>query len=381
MRVCLWIKLKLLFLKPNSYSLWCGLDILTIFFFIWTHGEQELQTFLRSLNEFHTDIKFTYESSKESIAFLDLKVSVKNSKIITDLYVKSTDRHQYLHYLSAHPNHTKRSVVFSQTLRISRLCSYEENFIKHKANMKSWFLKREYPERLISAEMDKVKFSNIERRSNSKTQKGIPLVVTYHPLLKSLSSIVNNNIYLLHMDQEVKRTFTPQPMVSYRSARKLSSYLVRAKLYPIERKVGSCKCKGKRCEVCKNVLETDTFTCSNDQTTYKINHKFDCNEKCLVYLITCNKCLKQYVGQTVDMFRSRWNNYKDNSRKFDRGEDCMQKYLYEHFQLPGHTGFLQDTYVTLIDKTDPRAPTKREDYWIHTLKTKAPMGLNVEGGY
>ena len=99
-------------------------------------------------------------------------------------------------------------------------------------------------------------------------------------------------------------------MVSYRSARKLRSYLVRAKLYPVERKVGSCKCKGKRCKVWKNVLETDTFTCNNDQTTYKINHKFDCNEKCLVYLITCNKCLKQYVGQTVDMFRSRWNNYK-----------------------------------------------------------------------
>ena len=63
-------------------------------------------------------------------------------------------------------------------------------------------------------------------------------------------------------------------MVSYRSARKLSSYLVRAKLYPIERKVRSCKCNGKRCEVCKYVLETDRFTCSNDQTTSKINHKF-----------------------------------------------------------------------------------------------------------
>ena len=64
----------------------------------------------------------------------------------------------------------------------------------------------------------------------------------------------------------------------------------------------------------------------------------------------------------------------------DRGEDCMQKHLWEHFQLLGHTGFLQDTYVTFIDKTDPRAPTKREDYWIHILKTKAPMGLHVEDG-
>ena len=45
------------------------------------------------------------------------------------------------------------------------------------------------------------------------------------------------------MDQEVKRTFTPQPMVSYQSAHKLRRFLVRAKRYPIERKVESRKCK------------------------------------------------------------------------------------------------------------------------------------------
>ena len=81
------------------------------------------------------------------------------------------------------------------------------------------------------------------------------------------------------------------------------------------------------------------------------------------------------------MFTSRWNNYKDKSRKFDRVGDCMQRHFYEYFQLPGRTGFLQANYVTLIDKTDPKAHTMREDYWIHTLKTKAPIGLNVEGGY
>ena len=58
----------------------------------------------------------------------------------------------------------------------------------------------------------------------------------------------------------------------------------------------------------------------------------------------------------------------------------MQKHLYEHFDLPGYTSFFEDVTVTLIDKTDPRNPTKREDYWIYTLKTKAPMGLNMEDG-
>ena len=49
-------------------------------------------------------------------------------------------------------------------------------------------------------------------------------------------------------------------MLSFRSARKISSYLVKAKLYPLERKVGSEKCGKSRCEVCLNIEETDTFT-------------------------------------------------------------------------------------------------------------------------
>ena len=60
--------------------------------------------------------------------FLDLKVSFENSTTIINFYVKSTDRSQYLYYSSGHPNHTKRSVVFNQTLHISKSCSSEENF-------------------------------------------------------------------------------------------------------------------------------------------------------------------------------------------------------------------------------------------------------------
>ena len=59
--------------------------------------------------------------------------------------------------------------------------------------------------------------------------------------------------------------------------------------------------------------------------------KFGGNENCLVYLITCNKHLKQYVGQTVDMFRLQCNNYKYHSIKIDRGDDSMQRHFYEHF--------------------------------------------------
>ena len=70
-------------------------------------------------------------------------------------------------------------------------------------------------------------------------------------------------------------------------------------------------------------------------------------------LLTCNKCCKQYVGQTVDEFRRRWNNYKSNDRKFQRLEPCMQEHLFSHFSMAGHDGFLNDVSITFIDKTDP----------------------------
>ena len=242
-------------------------------FFIWTHGKEELKKFIENFNNFTPNLRFTYEYSEKSISFLDLIITVSEQKLKTTLHIKSTDRHQYLHYASPHPEHTKRSVVFSQTLRISRLCSEENDFKNYRSQRKSWFLKREYPEKLTENEMRKVKFCK-EEIKKAKVVKGIPFVVTYHPQLKNLGRIINKNIYLLNMNEETKKVFSPRPMVSFRSPRKISSYLVRAKLYPLDRVVGSMKCGKKSCEVCMNVSETNTFTSNVTGETYKINQLF-----------------------------------------------------------------------------------------------------------
>ena len=82
---------------------------------------------------------------------------------------------------------------------------------------------------------------------------------------------------------KLKGCLSPKPMISFRCAKKLSSYLVKARLYPTERTIGSYKCGGKRCVVCLNVNATSTFTSTVTGETYIINHRFDCNERCLVF--------------------------------------------------------------------------------------------------
>ena len=94
----------------------------------------------------------------------------------------------------------------------------------------------------------------------------------------------------------------------------------------------------------------------------------------------CNKCKKQYSGQTTDQFCSRCIHYKSKSRSSDRGKQCMQEHLYKHFESEHHSGFCEDVSVILIDKTDGSNPTKRETYWIQDLETIAPYGLDVENG-
>ena len=96
--------------------------------------------------------------------------------------------------------------------------------------------------------------------------------------------------------------------------------------------------------------EMDSFASNVTKEEYKINHCFDCNENCFIYLFTCKVCLKQYVGQTVYELRLRWNNYKTNNRKDERVESCMQEYLFEYFSVEGHDGFLEDISITVIDK-------------------------------
>ena len=77
---------------------------------------------------------------------------------------------------------------------------------------------------------------------SEKVEKGVPIVVPYYPLLNKLSSIIYRSLYLLYVNQEVKNVFTLESIVPFRKAKKVSSYLVRAKLYPSKRTVGSEKC-------------------------------------------------------------------------------------------------------------------------------------------
>ena len=65
-------------------------------FTIWTHGVPCLNVFLQELNNYHTTIQFKADWSAQ-IGQLDMRVYIKSERVETDLHVKPTSKHQYLH--------------------------------------------------------------------------------------------------------------------------------------------------------------------------------------------------------------------------------------------------------------------------------------------
>ena len=160
-------------------------------------------------------------------------------------------------------------------------------------------------------------------------------------------------------------------MVSFHCVRKIRDYLAKAKIYPLEQNGGSKKYKKSRCEVCNNIESTDFFSSTVTGNTYKINHYFNCNSKCLVYLI-CRTCKQQLSGQTFDAFWKCWNHYRFCAKKVVGGvknvnsKICMNTFYKTIIML-------NDGDVTLINKTQASDPTKKEYFWMEPLKRTTHM--------
>ena len=129
------------------------------------------------------------------------------------------------------------------------------------------------------------------------------------------------------------------------------------------------KCYHPRCATCQHFNIQNYFTSTITRKTFRIRHPFTCSSHSIVYHITCNKCKKkQCVGSTKNSLRERINHHR--SSIFNKGK----RYVSVHFNFPDHT--LNHLTVQIIDTTSLQNLPKLERYWINTLKTKIPNGLN-----
>ena len=163
-------------------------------FLIWKGSKQELESFIAEINSVHKSIKFDVNFSKTTVNFLDTTVTINpNHSIKTSLYQKPTDRHNFLHHKSYHPSSTKKSLPYSQALRIRRICSSIEEEKAALNKLKDQFKARGYKESLVQEAIQRAETRNRDEllQSRPKKEKIAPLtlVTTFNKTQLNLKNI------------------------------------------------------------------------------------------------------------------------------------------------------------------------------------------------
>ena len=202
------------------------------------------------------------------------------------------------------------------------------------------------------------------------------MIINFHPVRSGIGKVVNSLWPILHVSDDMKRVFGEKPIVSFRRPRSLKDEFIRAKLKD-ERviTVGMKKCGKSLCKVCDFVEEGRDF--KGHENKFKINCSFDCDSEGMVYLISCTKCGKNYVGSTITLFRKRFNNHKSSLVRYGKGQRGISgEHLYAHFYEEGHEG-IESMAVKIIDKMNINEPTIREGFGAYKLNPFVPNGLNI----
>jgi hypothetical protein len=364
-------------------------------FMIWDHGVDSLQEFLAHLNSCHRTIKFTSEYSTQQVTFLDTVAKVdENMRLYTDLYCKPTDSHNYLLYDSAHPTHLKKSLPYSQLLRVRRICSHLEDFDRNATEIASHFLRRDYPQDLVEEALIKVRridrLTLLQPSTNppKNDQDNLFLVNMFNPSGTPLRDIVSDTWPLIGRSHNTEYLYTKQVTFGNRRSQNLRDILIHAKLPDLKetpsRPLSQSKnkaCKARTvCRYCPKLDKSGTITSNTTGRNYTAMKNITCNSNNLIYCISCKTCKKQYVGQTLSSIKERFKCHFTSITAPD-----LDNPIGRHFQPSnGHHRLMDITihileFIIAPDRTPAgqRLRDENERKWIHRLVTTAPFGLNL----
>jgi hypothetical protein len=375
-------------------------------FFLWTHGIDELNKFITYLNNCHSSIKFEVNYSHEKVCFLDTVTFITNNTIHTTIYTKPTDKKQYLFFNSSHPKHTTRAIPYSQAIRYRRIIDDDDLLEDELTSLYSQFLSRGYPVDLLNHTMAKIKDiprsavlqyknKNIKQNEFTRYLRGrsfLPIIIPYHQSFEKNLPVIINNYWLQMLSgcSKINNIFKEElPQIVYKRGVTIGNLLTATKCHSSTANIDNdtiailqalelhngdlhvTPCFHALCKCCNFINATSTFYNTDRDTVYYIDGVFNCNSTDVIYVISCIKCNKLYVGQTGRMLKDRINNHRSDIRLKKATAVSI------HFNGPHHS--LNDVRVTPIYDISSLSHGERlkvEYEFMKLINTFYPVGMN-----
>ena len=139
---------------------------------------------------------------------------------------------------------------------------------------------------------------------------------------------------------------------------------------------GAYQCN-KKCVVCPFIQPTTKFSSTVTGESFPITSHLTCKSSWLIYLITCKRCSKQYVGKTQTTLYTRFNNTRSEIKNHNTKGGKSLPYV-SHFTTEQHTvNDISLVPIEQIHKQNRSIILRRESFWIAKLQSRRPSGINA----
>ena len=281
-------------------------------------SENDVPPFFDFLQTLHPpNIKWTLDHG-QTANYLDVKLSIKDGKITTDIYSKHN--HSYLPPTSCHSPAVFKGLIQGMGVRLRMIVS-EDDTLETRINEYSDHLEKSgwnralAKERLIEGATKRR--SEILNKPRCSKPKKLAWVTTYDPRTPSKSSIIKKNLHLLHADPENSTIFPPNLIIGADKKRPNLAQLYKPtvpKRWPNHgphNEPGFFVCS-KKCDTCKHSKIVKAFTSPWDSRKWYVRQHITCTTPNVIYILSC-KIHRNfwYVGSAEDL-KARWRGHKSD---------------------------------------------------------------------
>ena len=239
-------------------------------------------------------------------------------------------------------------------------------------------LSRRYNKNVVNSAIERalrVERSEALKKVTKKKNDRVMFTVTFNPRLPSISNIVNKHYKTMTMDLRMKKMFPSPPMIAFRQPGNLKKTLCRAKLppkrvYRAQRTLCGTQPCNNWCKMCPHTIPGKNIVSHKTKEKVATKGLFNCNTQGVIYLLSCEKCHIQYIGQSGRRIMER---VREHLNSIDNNKGSVG----EHFNSKGHNKSFAKFQV--IEKVSPNTThylLEREEFWIKRFATKHPFGLN-----
>ncbi|OCT78255.1 hypothetical protein XELAEV_18029364mg [Xenopus laevis] len=271
---------------------------------IWKGDISLFHEMITEANNGHPTIKFTTETSKTSINFLDVKIGIEKVLLITDLYRKPTYKNNLLKATNFHYPRCITGISKGQFQRARRIASSEEGYWNAAVTLVDKFKAKGYKEKSLIDTANKVsKVSRNALRTQSPQGEGrsiqsrIPFVSKYAKQSKSIERIINRFWPILLNDK----------MLEPKEVERMD------RIFKSTPNIGTFPCLN--CVCCHSIIKGGVVQHPTKGFNINLQHFASCNIECIVYMLKC-PCGKVYIGQTYRPIKERIKEHRGNIKNF-----------------------------------------------------------------